>query len=59
MSIEVTVRDTETGDEETKILPLDTYLVICTGRTYVAHEQRYPTTGGTQITIKRDEGDDD
>lgn len=50
--IEVAIRDMETGEEETQVIPMNDYLVICTGRCYVASEQNYPMSGTTNITIK-------
>lgn len=52
MSIEVTVRDTETG-ETTQRTIIDDYIVICAGNRYLAHTQTY-RSGTHQLTIKVD-----
>jgi hypothetical protein len=52
MPIEVTVRDTDTGETDSHTLSLDGYVVICSGRAYVEHEQIH--ANGTRIvTIRR------
>jgi hypothetical protein len=52
MPIEVTVRDTETGETDSHTLSPDGYVVICSGRAYVEHEQVH--ANGTRIvTVKR------
>lgn len=53
MSIEITVRDTETGETQTKTIT-DDYVVICAGRRYVHHKQVFPKSGTHQLTIKVD-----
>lgn len=54
--IEITVRDTETGETQTETIEND-YVVITDGNRYVANTQVYRKTGTHQITIKvRDEG---
>jgi hypothetical protein len=51
MSIEVTVRDTETGDTETATITND-YVIVCAGTCHVATIQDYPTKGTRVITVK-------
>lgn len=50
MAIEITTRDTETGETKNYTIT-DNYIVVCAGRHYLAGTNRYPT-GTTQITIK-------
>lgn len=56
MAIEITVRDTETGDTETKTIT-DDYVIITAGRHYVAHRQAY-RSGTHQLTVKIDRSGD-
>lgn len=51
MSIEVTVRDTETGDTETATIDND-YIIVTAGTCVVAHISDYPVKGTRVITIK-------
>jgi len=51
VSIEVTVRDTETGDTETATITNDV-IVITAGTCYVDNVQDYPTKGTQVYTIK-------
>lgn len=51
MTIEVTVRDTATGESETKTIT-DDVLVIVEGTAHVPSVQNYPTTGTQVWTIK-------
>lgn len=51
MGIEVTVRDTETGDTETQTVDNDV-LVITAGTCYVDHIADYPTKGTQVYTVK-------
>lgn len=51
MSIEVTVRDTESGDTETQTIENDV-LVITAGTCRIAHVQDYPAKGTQVYTIK-------
>lgn len=50
MSIEVTVRDTESGESSTATIEND--YVIVTAGTCTADIQAYPTTGTHIITVK-------
>jgi len=50
MSIEVTVRDTQTGETETMTIEND-YVIVTAGSCYVATTQVYGT-GTTSLTIK-------
>lgn len=50
MAIEVTVRDTETGDTETQTVE-DDYVVVCAGTCHLTHTQT--SANGTHVlTIK-------
>ena len=51
MSIEVTVRDTETGETETATIENDV-IVITAGTCHVAHVNDYPAKGTQVYTIK-------
>jgi hypothetical protein len=51
MSIEVTVRDTESGESETATIEND-YIIVCAGSCYVANSQDYPIKGTHVLTIK-------
>ena len=51
MSIEVTVRDTESGESETATIEND-YIVVCAGTCYVHGWQDYPAKGTRVLTIK-------
>lgn len=51
MSIEVTVRDTETGESETQTIENDV-IVITAGTCYVDRIQDYPAKGTQVYTIK-------
>jgi hypothetical protein len=51
MAIEVTVRDTETGQAETQTIDNDV-VVVTAGACYVAHVQDYPAKGMQIYTIK-------
>lgn len=51
MAIEVTVRDTETGQSSTATIEND-YIVITAGTCEVTTFQDYPKSGTTQLTIK-------
>lgn len=52
MAIEVTVRDTETGESETAFIPAGGYVVTCAEPAYVAAEQIH--ANGTRIvTVRR------
>lgn len=53
MAIEVTVRDTETGETRTKTIT-DDFIVVCAGRHYVHFQQLFRKSGTHQITIKVD-----
>lgn len=49
--IEVTTRDTETGEEETKVCPEDSYILVTGPRCELSYKQVF--SGGThQLTIK-------
>lgn len=52
MSIEVTCRDTESGESETQTIEND-YIVVTAGTFYVDGIQSYPGTGTVVLTIKR------
>lgn len=56
--IEVTVRDLETGDEESRTIEND-YVLVVAGDHYLNHTQKHPTTGTVVLTIKRKERGDD
>lgn len=51
MSIEVTVRDTETGESETAVIDND-YILITAGTCWLAGVQDYPTKGTRVLTVK-------
>lgn len=51
MSIEVTVRDTETGESETATIEND-YVIITAGSCWVDGIQDYPTRGTRVLTVK-------
>lgn len=50
MSIEITVRDTETGSTDTRTID-DDYLIITAGRYYLSGIQRY-ANGTAVLTVK-------
>lgn len=52
MSLTVTVRDNETGDEETAQVPDHDYLLLVTGECRLEHTQVFPTKGTHILTIK-------
>jgi hypothetical protein len=56
--VEITVRDTETGETETKTIT-DDFVLICAGRHYLHHQQHFQKSGTHQLTVKvsRSEGD--
>lgn len=49
--IEVTVRDLETGDVETKVIEND-YLLVTAGTAHTTHIETYPKAGTHVLTIK-------
>jgi hypothetical protein len=51
MAIEVTVRDTETGETETTTVT-NNYVLICAGTCHRSAVQAYPTKGTHVITVK-------
>ena len=51
MSIEVTVRDTETGEVDTAVIE-DDYVLIVAGSCYLDGFQDYPTKGTRVLTVK-------
>jgi len=51
MSIEVTVRDTETGQSETQTIT-DDVLVITAGTCYISSVSDYPKSGTQVYTVK-------
>lgn len=51
MSIEVTVRDTETGESETAVIEND-YILVVAGSCYLDGLTDYPTKGTRVLTIK-------
>lgn len=51
MAIEVTVRDTESGESETQTIENDV-LVITAGTCYVSHVADYPAKGTQVYTIR-------
>lgn len=50
MSIEVTVRDTETGDIEVQVI-VDDYAIVSAGECYVSNIQTY-ANGTHVLTVK-------
>lgn len=50
MAIEVTVRDTESGDSETQTITND-YVIVCAGSCYVHYTQAH-ANGTHVLTIK-------
>jgi hypothetical protein len=50
MAIEVTVRDTETGQEATREV-VDDYVIVVSGTCWVSNVQKY-ATGTHTVTIK-------
>jgi hypothetical protein len=53
VSVEVTARDTESGEAQTMTVPTDSYVVITEGRAYIASKIMY-RNGTQQLTIKVD-----
>lgn len=53
MPIEITCRDTESGETQTRTIT-DDVVVIVAGRHYVADHQHWPRTGTHNYTIKVD-----
>lgn len=51
MAIQVTVRDTETGESQTQTIENDV-IVVTAGSCYVDHVADYPTKGTQIYTIK-------
>jgi hypothetical protein len=51
MSIEVTVRDTESGEFETATIEND-YMIICAGTAEVTGTQVYPGKGTHVLTVR-------
>lgn len=51
MAIEVTVRDTETGESETQTIENDV-IVVTAGTCHISNVQDYPTKGTQVITVK-------
>lgn len=51
--IKVTVTDPESGEVLDERTLADDYLILCHGRSYLAREQHYPTTGTSVLTVKR------
>jgi hypothetical protein len=52
VTIEITVRDPETGETATRTIT-DDYVLICAGNRYLAHTQTY-RSGTHQLTVKVD-----
>lgn len=53
MAIEVTVRDTESGETATRTI-VDDFILICAGRHYLHYQQRFAKSGTHQLTVKVD-----
>lgn len=51
--VTVTTKDHKTGQEQTKVLEEDNYIIVCGQRCQITHEQHYPKSGTVQLTIKR------
>jgi hypothetical protein len=51
VSIEVTVRDTETGETDTKTIT-DDFVIVTAGRHYVSNVQSFSKTGTVQVTVR-------
>ncbi len=51
MAIEVTVRDTETGESETQTVEKDS-ITVTAGTCHLGSFQDYPKSGTTILTIK-------
>lgn len=49
--IEITVRDLETGEVETKVIEND-YALVTAGTCHLAHTQLYPKSGTHVLTLK-------
>jgi hypothetical protein len=52
VSLTVTVRDNETGEEQTAQVPDHDFFVVTTGDCYLDGVQSYPTKGTAVLTIK-------
>jgi hypothetical protein len=52
VTLRVTVRDLETGEEETKEIPAGEYLLTVAEPCYLSHVQTYPMAGTHVLTIK-------
>ncbi len=53
--LQITVVDTETGETETKQLPDNEYVLICTGDCHLAHTNAF-ANGTHVLTIKGRKG---
>ncbi len=51
MSIEVSVKDLDTGERDIQVVHND-YVIVTAGNVYVDGIQKYPGKGTTVITIK-------
>lgn len=52
MSLTVTVKDNETGEEQTAQVPDHDFFLVVTGDCYLDGSQSYPTKGTVVLTIK-------
>lgn len=51
-SVTVTVKDSETGEEQSQVVPDNDFFVLTTGECYLDYRQIYPKSGTVQLTIK-------
>lgn len=51
MTLEITVRDTESGHSETATVPNNDYFIVCTGMCHVAGVTQH-ANGTHQLTVK-------
>lgn len=54
MAIEITCRDTESGESQTRTIDGDNYVIVTCGRYFIAHTNVFPRSGTRQITLKID-----
>lgn len=52
MTLTVTIKDDETGEETISQVSNNDYLVVCSGDCYVSHTQSFPKFGTYILTIE-------
>jgi hypothetical protein len=52
MTLRVTVRDLENGDEEVREVPPGEYVIVCAEPCHLAHTSVYPMKGTHVLTVK-------